>query len=152
MKAIESKKEALEKKELEKKKVKEKNRMNIGVANISIGMAKFNNMGQGLMGLGVNSFGIMGLATKGISSLIKGKEEKGTPSSFNKTREKTMSNNDMKLPSQTFDININGTLRLASDNGQSIDLISELRRDPHLLSEVTQLIISQMRSQNVGLQ
>ena len=152
LKAIESKKEALEKKELEKKKVKEKNRMNIGVANISIGMAKFNNMGQGLMGLGANSFGIMGLATKGISSLIKGKEEKGTPSSFNKTKEKTMSNNDMKLPSQTFDININGTLRLASDNGQSIDLISELRRDSYLLSEVTQLIIDQMRRQNVGLQ
>lgn len=152
LKAIESKKETLEKKELEKKKVKEKNRMNIGVANISIGMAKFNNMGQGLMGLGVNSFGIMGLATKGISSLIKGKEEKGTPSSFNKAKEKTMSNNDMKLPSQTFDININGTLRLASDNGQSIDLISELRKDPHLLSEVTRLIVNQMSSQNMGLQ
>jgi hypothetical protein len=152
LKAIESKKETLEKKELEKKKVKEKNRMNIGVANISIGMAKFNNMGQGLMGLGVNSFGIMGLATKGISSLIKGKEEKGTPSSFNKAKEKNMSNNDMKLPSQTFDININGTLRLASDNGQSIDLISELRKDPHLLSEVTRLIVNQMSSQNMGLQ
>lgn len=152
LKAIESKKETLEKKELEKKKVKEKNRMNIGVANISIGTAKFNNMGQGLMGLGVNSFGIMGLATKGISSLIKGKEEKGTPSSFNKAKEKTMSNNDMKLPSQTFDININGTLRLASDNGQSIDLISELRRDPNLLSQVTQLIVTQMRNQTMGLQ
>lgn len=152
LKAIESKKETLEKKELEKKKVKEKNRMNIGVANISIGMAKFNNMGQGLMGLGVNSFGIMGLAAKGISSLIKGKEEKGTPSSFNKAKEKTMSNNDMKLPSQTFDININGTLRLASDNGQSIDLISELRRDPHLLSQVTQLIVDQMKNQTMGLQ
>jgi hypothetical protein len=94
----------------------------------------------------------MGLATKGISSLIKGKEEKGTPSSFNKAKEKTMSNNDMKLPSQTFDININGTLRLASDNGQSIDLISELRKDPHLLSEVTRLIVNQMSSQNMGLQ
>lgn len=151
LKAIESKKETLEKKELEKKKVKEKNRMNIGVANISIGMAKFNNMGQGLMGLGVNSFGIMGLATKGISSLIKGKEEKGAPSSFNKAKEKTMSNNDMKLPSQTFDININGTLRLASDNGQSIDLISELRKNPHLLSEVTRLIVDQMKNQTMGL-
>lgn len=151
LKAIESKKETLEKKELEKKKVKEKNRMNIGVANISIGMAKFNNMGQGLMGLGVNSFGIMGLATKGISSLIKGKEEKGTPSSFNKAKEKNVSNNDMKLPSQTFDININGTLRLASDNGQSIDLISELRGNPHLLSEVTRLIVDQMKKQTMGL-
>ena len=108
-------------------------------------------MGQGLMGLGVNSFGIMGLATKGISSLIKGKEEKGTPSSFNKAKEKTVSNNDMKLPSQTFDININGTLRLASDNGQSIDLISELRKDSHLLSEVTRLIVDQMKKQTMGL-
>lgn len=141
LKAIESKKEALEKKELEKKKIKNQNKLRFGTANISVGVAKFG-------GIGFNPiFGLAGLATKTAGTIIKGKEEKGLKTSFDKMKDKTVTNtNNTTTPSHTFDININGSLKLTGDNGQSVDIIDELRRHPEIMRKLAEELARQIGS------
>lgn len=141
LKAIESKKEALEKKELEKKKIKNQNKLRFGTANISVGVAKFGRMGFNPI------FGLAGLATKTAGTIIKGKEEKGLKTSFDKMKDKTVTNtNNTTTPSHTFDININGSLKLTGDNGQSVDIIDELRRHPEIMRKLAEELARQIGS------
>ena len=141
LKAIESKKEALEKKELEKKKIKNQNKLRFGTANISVGVAKFGGMGFNPI------FGLAGLATKTAGTIIKGKEEKGLKTSFDKMKDKTVTNtNNTTTPSHTFDININGSLKLTGDNGQSVDIIDELRRHPEIMRKLAEELARQIGS------
>ena len=141
LKAIESKKEALEKKELEKKKIKNQNKLRFGTANISVGVAKFGGMGFNPI------FGLAGLATKTAGAIIKGKEEKGLKTSFDKMKDKTVTNtNNTTTPSHTFDININGSLKLTGDNGQSVDIIDELRRHPDIMRKLAVELARQIGS------
>lgn len=141
LKAIESKKEALEKKELEKKKIKNQNKLRFGTANISVGVAKFGGMGFNPI------FGLAGLATRTDGTIIKGKEEKGLKTSFDKMKDKTVANtNNTTTPSNTFNININGSLKLTGDNGQSVDIIDELRRHPDIMRKLAVELARQIGS------
>ena len=141
LKAIESKKEALEKKELEKKKIKNQNKLRFGTANISVGVAKFGGMGFNPI------FGLAGLATRTDGTIIKGKEEKGLKTSFDKMKDKTVANaNNTTTPSHTFNININGSLKLTGDNGQSVDIIDELRRHPDIMRKLAVELARQIGS------
>lgn len=141
LKAIESKKEALEKKELEKKKIKNQNKLRFGTANISVGVAKFGGMGFNPI------FGLAGLATKTAGTIIKGKEEKGLKTSFDKMKDSTNTNtNNTTPPSYTFNININGSLKLTGDNGQSIDIIGELQNHPELARRLAAELLKQTGS------
>ena len=141
LKAIESKKEALEKKELEKKKIKNQNKLRFGTANISVGVAKFGGMGFNPI------FGLAGLATRTDGTIIKGKEEKGLKTSFDKMKDKTVANaNNTTTPSHTFNININGSLKLTGDNGQTVDIIDELRRHPDIMRKLAVELARQIGS------
>ena len=86
--------------------------------------------------------------------LIKGKKETGfneSLSAFNKQRRKARNSENTKaLDANTINLNINGSLKLVSGNGQSVDIITELRH-PQILKEITQLIIKEMHSIQGGL-
>lgn len=122
--AIEKKKNA---NELKKQKIKEKNRMRIGTAEISIGVAKFGNLGT-------------------TKPLIKGVEEKGYVAAFDKQREKARTTYEENNKPTTFDININGTLRLTGERGQSIDLIHELNHNEGMKRELASMIFNQINA------
>ena len=122
--AIEKKKNA---NELKKQKIKEKNRMRIGTAEISIGVAKFGSLGS-------------------TKPLIKGVEEKGYVAAFDKQREKARTTYEENNKPTTFDININGTLRLTGERGQSIDLIHELNHNEGMKRELASMIFNQINA------
>lgn len=128
--AIEKKKNA---NELKKQKIKEKNRMRIGTAEISIGVAKFVSLGT-------------------TKPLIKGVEEKGYVAAFDKQREKARTTYEENNKPTTFDININGTLRLTGERGQSIDLIHELNHNEGMKRELASMIFNQINANINGRQ
>lgn len=59
-------------------------------------------------------------------------------------------NNDVHVTSDPQDINLNGTLNLKSENGQSIDLMSELKSNPTLLRNLTDMISNEMTAISKG--
>ena len=132
---IEKKKEELDAKK-EKKEEKIKQKIKIGVADISIGKANFN-------GIGINN----SLSPKNNSDSvsIKGIKEKGRVSSFDKIKEKTKQNKiEENNTPKDFNININGTLKLEGNNGQNIDIISEIRKSPQLLRQLTEMLAKEI--------
>lgn len=125
----------------------------IASANIIVNNATFS--GRGLNGLGgfkigfnnpLGAFTRMRLRAK--EEFEQGKvtfkaiKEKGINGSWEAIKEsngnkKEVVNNNKK---QEYNININGTLKLTGDNGQSIDIINEIRNNQTLLDEITRLI------------
>ena len=109
-------------------KVKEK--FNIGVAEINIGTGNFNNFANIKPGKGSNI----------VDTYV----------SVNKNTFTEKSNdNNSKLSS--FDININGSLKLMGDKGQSIDIIDELRKNPNMLTTLTNMIADKMKYLDKGV-
>ena len=53
-------------------------------------------------------------------------------------------NNDIHLKSDPHDIKINGTLNVRGQDGKTIDLVSELRNNPHMLRQVSDMISNEM--------
>ena len=53
-------------------------------------------------------------------------------------------NNDIHLKSDPHDIKINGTLNIKGQDGKTIDLVSELRNNPHMLRQVSDMISNEM--------
>ena len=132
---IEKKKEELDAKK-EKKEEKIKQKIKIGVADISIGKANFN-------GIGINN----SLSPKNNSDSvsIKGIKEKGRVSRFDKIKERTVEKNveEKNIP-KDFNINIKGTLKLEGNNGQNIDIIGEIRKNPQLLRQLTEMLAKEI--------
>lgn len=131
LKAIEKKREEVEAKKEKKEEQKAKakaNRMTIGYANISIGSA---NLGSGL-GMGF-----------GPVPILKAIAEKGFGWVTNKKKDKSKEEENKNIPN-TFNININGTLKLTNDNGQSVDIISMLNSDPNLKRNLAELLYNEM--------
>lgn len=62
--------------------------------------------------------------------------------------QKTLSN----VPQQNgpIELKISGTLKLDGGNGKSVDIISEIQKNPALMRQVTQLIIKEMNSMHYG--
>ena len=59
--------------------------------------------------------------------------------------------NNSKIQIDTVKIELNGKLELSNSNGQSVDIINEVRNNPILLRTLTQLISeSMMKNINGG--
>lgn len=129
----------IEKKKAEKDKIKaekNKNKMNIRLANIYVSTARFGGKGMGIFA--ESAFGKVKL---------KAIKEKGyNPSVDTLNKQQSAGHN----PSTGYNVNINGTLKLSSDNGESIDIISELRHNPQLLRSLAELISSELSYQEMG--
>ena len=134
---IEKKKEEIDAKNEKKKEEKIKHKMNIGAANISIGVANIKGIGLG------ETFNPLSILKNSPASLaIKAVKEKGFVSHFDKSKDKVKENysEEKQTSPKSFDININGTLKLEGNNGQSIDIINELRKNPQLLRSLADMI------------
>ena len=145
VKAIDKKKEEKEAKELKKKEIKAKNKMKFGTAIISVGVAKISGIGPGFgmpnaIGKGVKKLG------QATISLIKGVKEKGIKGVFEdvKNGEGLDGNKNENNKDKTFNININCTLKLTGENGQSVDIIYELRKNPNMLRTLSNMIAKEI--------
>jgi hypothetical protein len=54
-------------------------------------------------------------------------------------------NNDVHIKSDPHEINVNGTLYLKGQNGETIDLISELRQNPDMMRSLASMISNEMK-------
>lgn len=118
-----------------------------GTANFTVGVANFN--GRGLNGLLGRKQSIIGgaisigtkIKEKG-GTVIKAVKEKGLSGAWEAIKEKKESEKETRAQAapKSFDININGSLKLTGDNGQSIDIIGELRKNPQLLRSLADMI------------
>ena len=78
---------------------------------------------------------------KGYSTDIKPILEKGNNAKYGAVNK---ANNDIHLKSDPHDIKINGTLNVKGQDGKTIDLVSELRNNPHMLRQVSDMISNEM--------
>lgn len=60
-----------------------------------------------------------------------------------------LQNQQPAVPSR-FDLTLNGTLKLTGDKGQSVDIISELRRNPQVLRSLSDMIAKEVSHINRG--
>ena len=88
------------------------------------------------------------------SATIKGKHEKGIGGSWEAIKERkdytASAQQQTETVPKSFDININGTLKLTGDNGQSVDIISELRKNPQLLRSLADMISKELSTMKHG--
>lgn len=126
------------------KAIKKRSKINVEHALISIKNGGFGNLDLSAFSdvIGGNEKG--GTTIKGKNETGKGNtwEEIKTSSSFDKLKDKTYYEQFNK--SKTYDININGSLKLTSDNGQSIDIINILRKNPQLLRTLSDMIAKEI--------
>lgn len=115
-------KNAIERKEEEQRK--------FGVAKLKVGTAIIN----------CNAVKING-----------GKPENGRGTSWEPIRETEeekkaaqKNGNAGEKVNRDFNVNINGTLKLTGDNGQSVDIISELRKNPNMLRSLADMISKEL--------
>ncbi len=122
-----------------------------GTANFTVGVANFN--GRGLNGLLGRKQSIIGgainIGTKVIEkggTVIKAVKEKGLSGAWEAIKEKKESEKETRAQAapKSFDININGSLKLTGDNGQSIDIIGELRKNPQILRSLADMIAKEI--------
>lgn len=99
--------------------------------------------------------GILGKQDKGVT-ILKGKKEDGNSKELTNFRNvinrETASRIEKpeKREIGPIDININGTLKLEGENGQSIDLVSEMRKNPQLLNQVTEMVMRKINERMNG--
>lgn len=130
---IEKKKAEVEAKKVTEDKNKIKHNFKIDTANITIGKSNFKDFGINNSLLNPlnynNSISINGVKEKGDSEKVK-------PRRTTTNQEDTTTN----IPT-TFNININGSLKLTGENGKAIDIINELKNNDILLRQLTNIII-----------
>lgn len=78
---------------------------------------------------------------QGYSTKVKPILEKGNNAKYGAVNK---ANNDVHLKSDPHDIKINGTLNIKGQDGKTIDLVSELRNNPHMLRQVSDMISNEM--------
>ena len=132
-----------EKREKRREQRLEAMKTKIGTANISVGVANFTGPGFGNGTSIRQAFDDVNngkILIRGTSETGKGKgwEKVKEPSAYEHMRMKTAMENTNSP--KTFEININGTLKLTGDNGQSVDIITELRKNPQLLRSLADMI------------
>lgn len=163
IKRAEKKKKLLEAEgTLDKKKKLNIAKNRFGTANFIVGTANFGGRGlssfttlfgrkQSVIG-GAIRYGkkaasaIKDVREKG-GTIIKGFKEKGISGAWEavKAKKETVQENAQKQIPKTFDININGSLKLTGDNGQSVDIISELRKNPQMLRSLADMIAKEIK-------
>ena len=122
-----------------------------GTANFTVGVANFN--GRGLNGLLDRKQSIIGgaisigtkIKEKG-GTVIKAIKEKGLSGAWEAIKEKKEPKKEAQAQAapKSFDININGSLKLTGDNGQSVDIIGELRKNPQILRSLADMIAKEI--------
>lgn len=133
-----------EQKEAKKKEKEEIRKIKLKTANITIGSANISGVD---FSKGFEKSKIVTLGDridKGIS-IVKGYKENGLSGAWEAIRgRRNYSENNQKgstnTGSRSFDININGSLKLTGDNGQSVDVIGELKKNPNLLRSLADMI------------
>ena len=88
---------------------------------------------------------IEGLKEKGLSGAweaIKVKREENS--------EKRSGRHDESVNNRDFNININGTLKLTGDNGQSVDIIELIKKDKTLLTSLSSMISNEIKRMSHG--
>lgn len=78
---------------------------------------------------------------QGYSTKVKPILEKGNNAKYGAVNK---ANNDVHLKTDPHDIKINGTLNIKGQDGKTIDLVSELRNNPHMLRQVSDMISNEM--------
>ena len=133
-----------EQKEAKKKEKEEIRKIKLKTANITIGSANISGIDFS-KGFGKRKRVTLGdRIDKGIS-IVKGYKENGLSGAWEAIRgRRNYSEDNQKNSTNTgnrsFDININGSLKLTGDNGQSVDIIGELRKNPNLLRSLADMI------------
>lgn len=77
----------------------------------------------------------------GYTAKIKPVLEKGT---INTAGAVAKANNNVHVTTDPHDINLNGTINLKGENGQSVNLISELKHNPQMLRNLTDMVSNEM--------
>ena len=112
-----------------------------GTANFEIGTAYFG--GKGLIGSGLPTERVRGKKETGKNAEVE--------STFKKLKqEKNERRKENETSSKPIDVNINGTIKLEAPNGQSIDLMKELKKSPQLMSQLTEMIVKEMNRRSHG--
>lgn len=133
-----------EQKEAKKKEKEEIRKIKLKTANITIGSANISGIDFS-RGFDKRKRVTLGdRIEKGIS-IVKGYKENGLSGAWEAIRGRRNYSEDNQKDSQntgnrSFDININGSLKLTGDNGQSVDIIGELRKNPNLLRSLADMI------------
>ena len=90
-------------------------------------------------------------------SISRGFRENGKSGGWEAVKERPSSNSSNNAVTETqnsgkkdFNVNINGTLKLTSDNGQSVDIIGELRKNPQLLRSLADMISKEISTIDKG--
>lgn len=90
-------------------------------------------------------------------SISRGFRENGKSGGWEAVKERSSSNSSNNAVTETqnsgkkdFNVNINGTLKLTSDNGQCVDIIGELRKNPQLLRSLADMISKEISTIDKG--
>lgn len=76
-----------------------------------------------------------------FNSSVKPIPEKGVSNTYGGVDK---GNKNIHIKTDPHDINLNGTLKLQGENGQSIDIVKELRNNPQMMRELTGMISNEM--------
>lgn len=133
-----------EQKEAKKKEKEEIRKIKLKTANITIGSANISGIDFSKGFDKRKRVTIGDRIDKGIS-IVKGYKENGLSGAWEAIRGRRNHSDDNQKDSKntgsrSFDVNINGSLKLTSDNGQSVDIIGELRKNPNLLRSLADMI------------
>ena len=127
-----------------------------GTANFTIGVANFGGRGlssfttlfgrKGAIHYGKKAIDTIKNAKDTVGVIIKGIKENGISGAWEAIKEKKESKKETQAQTapKSFDININGSLKLTGDNGQSVDIISELRKNPQMLRSLADMIAKEI--------
>ena len=91
-------------------------------------------------------------------SIIRGKKEDGNSKELNEFRRVRTSRERFEEKTKTLekvgpskiDVNINGTLKLKGDNGKAVDVVAEIKRNPDLMKQITEMVLKQMNTMQHG--
>lgn len=147
-------------KDEERKQKRQNIRENIGTANITVGQGYFNGTGfnsLGLVGVGLNSLKAgMGALGQGIK-VLRGKKEDGNSQelqAFKKAveakRNESRREDNQAANNGKLEVNFTGEIKLESANGESIDLLKEIRGNQRLMNQLTEMIIEKMNERKRG--
>lgn len=90
-----------------------------------------------------------------VGAAIRGAREIGRKIKFRKGNEATYLAEELRRtkgnePNSPIKVDISGTLNLKTPKGESIDIMGEIKRNPALLTELTQYVVKELNKQQNG--
>lgn len=137
---------------------------NINTANFTVQNGVFNegsgivrgrnqNLGSKILKASLGMAAVLPGPLNTTMQLIKGVKEVLTPAKFEKNiapQERWRQREEEKAQNGPIKVDINGTINLKTPDGQNFDLMKELKRNPTLLAEITQMIGNEITRQQHG--